>query len=186
MGKVAKLIEEANVPKKEKWKIRRFITIGRFRFARLVMFHELSANKWPGDSEVSTNEVVQSLFGGSDKESGGDHAEDYDIDTAEVEEAVPLLITSADASQHSALVDVMKGENLAIKGPPGTGKSQTITNIIANALAAGKSVLFLAEKMAALNVVHERLSGANLGPYCLELHSTKTKKTEVLNLLRRA
>lgn len=180
MGKVAKLIEEANVPKKEKWKIRRFITIGRFRFARLVMFHDLNANKWPGDNEVSTNEVVQSLFGGSDKESGGDHAEDYDIDTAEVEEAVPLLITSADASQHSALVDVMKGENLAIKGPPGTGKSQTITNIIANALAAGKSVLFLAEKMAALNVVHERLSDANLGPYCLELHSTKAKKTEVL------
>lgn len=180
MGKVAKLIEDANVPKKEKWKIRRFITIGRFRFARLVMFHDLNASKWPGDSEVSTNEVVQSLFAGSDTESSGDHAEDYDIDTPEVEEAVPLLITSADASQHSALVDVMQGNNLAIKGPPGTGKSQTITNIIANALAKGKSVLFLAEKMAALNVVHERLSDANLGPYCLELHSTKAKKTEVL------
>jgi very-short-patch-repair endonuclease/RecA/RadA recombinase len=91
-----------------------------------------------------------------------------------------LLITSADASQHSALVDVMKRKNMAIKGPPGTGKSQTITNIIANALAKGKSVLFLAEKMAALNVVYERLSKANLGPYCLELHSTKAKKTEIL------
>lgn len=180
MCKVDELIKDTKVPKKEKWKIRRFITIGRFRFARLVMFHDLSPKKWPGDSDVSTNEIVQNLFAGSDKESEGDHAEDYDIDTPEVEAVVPMLITSADASQHSALVDVMKGDNLAIKGPPGTGKSQTITNIIANALAAGKSVLFLAEKMAALNVVHERLSDANLGPYCLELHSTKAKKTEVL------
>lgn len=180
MRKVDELIQEAKVPKKEKWKIRRFITIGRFRFARLVMFHDLSAKKWPGETDVSTNEIVQSLFAGSESEPRGDHAEDYDIDTSEVEEVVPLLITSADASQHSALVDVMKGNNMAIKGPPGTGKSQTITNIIANALAADKSVLFLAEKMAALNVVHERLSNANLGPYCLELHSTKAKKTEVL------
>ena len=181
LRKVADLIKETKVPKKEKWKIRRFITIGRFRFARLVMFHDLSAKKWPGESDVSTNEIVQNLFAGSDKETGDSHAEDYDIDTPEVEEIVPLLITSADASQHSALVDVMKGENLAIKGPPGTGKPQTITNIIANALSAGKSVLYMEKKMAALNVVHERLSDANLGPYCLKLYSTKAKKFEVLN-----
>ena len=185
MRKVDELIKDTKVPKKEKWKIRRFITIGRFRFARLVMFHDLSPKKWPGDSDVSTNEIVQNLFAGSDKESESDHAEDYDIDTPEVEAVVPMLIASADASQHSALVDVMKGDNLAINGPPGTGKSQTITNIIANALAAGKSVLFLAEKMAALNVVHERLSDANLGPYCLELHSTKAKKTEVLKSIKK-
>ena len=180
MLKVNELIQEAKIPKKEKWKVRRFITIGRFRFARLVMFHDLSPKKWPSHTDVSTSEIVQKLFAGSDSEPSNDHADDYDIDTPEVEKAVPLLITSADASQHSALVDVMKGKNMAIKGPPGTGKSQTITNIIANALATGKSVLFLAEKMAALNVVHERLSKANLGPYCLELHSTKAKKTEVL------
>lgn len=180
MTKVSELIKEAKVPKKEKWRVRRFITIGRFRFARLVMFHDLNEKKWPGDTDISTNDIVQNLFTGSDSESSSDYAEDYDIDTPEVEEAVPLLITSADASQHSALVDVMKGKNLVIKGPPGTGKSQTITNIIANALAKGKTVLFLAEKMAALNVVHKRLSNANLSPYCLELHSTKAKKTEVL------
>ena len=180
MRKVGNLIQEAKVQKKEKWNIRRFITIGHFSFARLVMFHDLSSKKWPSGTDVSTNKIVQSLFAGSESEPSGAHVEDYDIDTPEVEEVVPLLITSADASQHSALVDVMKGNNIAIKGPPGTGKSQTITNIIANALAADKSVLFLAEKMAALNVVHERLSDVNLGPYCLELHSTKAKKTKVL------
>ena len=180
MEKVANLVQGAKIPKKDKWRVRRFITAGRFRFARLVMFHDLNPAKWPGETEVASSDVVQGLFSGSEDSGDGDNAEDYDIDTQEVENTVPLLITSADASQHSALVDVMKGNNLAIKGPPGTGKSQTITNIIACALAKGKTVLFLAEKMAALNVVHDRLSKADLGPYCLELHSTKAKKAEIL------
>lgn len=183
MENVAKTIKTANVPKKDMWRVRRYITIGRFRFARLVMFHDLNPVNWPGNSEVASNAVIQKLFSGASEANINDNAEDYHIDTEEVEGIVPLLITSADASQHSALVDVMKGHNLAIKGPPGTGKSQTITNIIANALAKGKTVLFLAEKMAALNVVHERLSKAGLGPFCLELHSTKAKKTEILKSL---
>ena len=185
MRSVNELIQKAQFSKKERWKIRRLITIGRFYFARLVMYHDLSPEKWPGNKNISTHKIVQRLFGisSADESRGGHaggHAEDYDIDTPEVEEAVPLLITSADASQHSALVDVMQGKNIAITGPPGTGKSQTITNIIANALARGKTVLFLAEKMAALNVVYKRLREANLGPYCLELHSEKAKKTQVL------
>lgn len=180
MEKIADLIKKAKIPQKDKWRVRRFITIGRFRFARLVMFHDLNSEKWPDDTEIATNSIVQSLFSGAEDTGGSDYAEDYEIDTKEVENTVPLLITAADASQHSALVDVMKGDNLAIKGPPGTGKSQTITNIIACALAKGKTVLFLAEKMAALNVVYDRLSQAGLGPYCLELHSTKAKKTEIL------
>lgn len=183
MDKVTELINGTEVPKKDKWRVRRFLTIGRFRFARLVMFHDLNEKRWSGDTSISSNGIIQDIFSGSDETSSGDHADDYDIDTPEVEEIVPLLITSADASQHSALVDVMKGQNLAIKGPPGTGKSQTITNIIACALAKGKTVLFMAEKMAALNVVYDRLSKANLGPYCLELHSTKAKKTEVIKSL---
>ncbi len=80
----------------------------------------------------------------------------------------------------------MAGKNLAIKGPPGTGKSETITNLIAAALSAGKRVLFLAEKMAALNVVKDRLDQAGLGIFVLELHSTKAKKKDLLkNLAQR-
>ena len=176
MQKVDRLVKQAsNLPSKAKWTIRRFITIGRCHFARLVMYHDL------GRAYVADNNIVQRLLGGADSEPSGDYAEDYVIDTPEVEKAVPLLVAAADASQHSAVVDAMKDSNLAIKGPPGTGKSQTITNIIANALKTGKSVLFLAEKMAALNVVYKRLSDVNLGPYCLELHSTKAKKTEIIN-----
>jgi len=181
MEKIASITKEAqSIPKKGKWQVKRFITIGRFRFARLVMFHDLNSENWPEGMEVASNPIVQSLFSGAGDSGGGNDAEDYEVDTPEVENAVPLLITSADASQHSALVDVMRGNNLAIKGPPGTGKSQTITNIIACALAKGKSVLFLAEKMAALNVVYDRLNNAGIGSYCLELHSTKSKKTDIL------
>ena len=180
---IHELVQRAKVPKKEEWKIRRFITVGRFRFARLVMFNDLNDEKWPSDNNISTNKIVQNLFASRGKPSGA-HAKDYDIDTSEVEELVPLLVAPADASQHSSIVDIMKGKNVSIKGPPGTGKSQTITNIIANALAAEKSVLFLAEKMAALNVVYKRLSDANLGTYCLELHSTKAKKSEVLKSIK--
>lgn len=87
------------------------------------------------------------------------------------------LVYDADSSQHSALVDVLSlKKNLVIEGPPGTGKSQTITNLIAACLAEGKKVLFVAEKLAALEVVKNRLSLAGLDPFVLELHSNKTNK----------
>ncbi len=78
----------------------------------------------------------------------------------------------------------MKGKNLVVQGPPGTGKSQTITNVIANALAAGKRVLFLAEKQAALQVVKRRLDQAGLGDFCLELHSDKSAAKNVIASIR--
>src|SRR5262249_23829655 len=111
--------------------------------------------------------------------------DDYPIDDPEIERIAPLLIQDADASQHSALVDVMRGQNLVIHGPPGTGKSQTITNIIANTLAEGKRVLFLSEKQAALDVVKRRLDAAGLGDFCLELHSDKASPKSVIESLKR-
>ena len=71
-------------------------------------------------------------------------------------------------------------------GPPGTGKSQTITNMIANALYKGKRVLFVAEKMAALSVVQNRLTKIGLDPFCLELHSNKVTKSHFLAQLQKA
>lgn len=91
------------------------------------------------------------------------------------------LVYDADSSQHSALIDVLSlKKNLVIEGPPGTGKSQTITNLIAACLMEGKTVLFVAEKLAALEVVKNRLSLAGLDPFVLELHSNKTNKKRVL------
>ena len=95
-------------------------------------------------------------------------------------------IRDADSSQAIAIQEAMTGKNLVIQGPPGTGKSQTITNIIAGAVCRGKRVLFIAEKMAALSVVHNRLVETGLGQMCLELHSRKASKTQVLEQLRQA
>ena len=84
------------------------------------------------------------------------------------------------SSQTVVIETVRAGGNLVVQGPPGTGKSQTITDIIASAVHDGKSVLFVAEKMAALDVVHARLRRVGLGPICLELHSRSVNKRLVL------
>ena len=95
-------------------------------------------------------------------------------------------VVDADSSQLRAIAAVARNHNLVLEGPPGTGKSQTITNLIAQSLSAGKSVLFVAEKMAALDVVYRRLVAAGLGEFCLELHSTKANKRAVMNEIRQS
>ena len=94
-----------------------------------------------------------------------------------------IHVVDADSSQTLAIEESKTGRNLVIQGPPGTGKSQTITNIIAAAVNEGKKVLFVAEKMAALQVVHRRLETIGLGPLCIELHSHKANKKAVLQEL---
>ena len=167
---------------KKRWRVRRFVVVGHFAFARLVIYNDLDPKLWPGEVGIVGNQNILELFAGKDSgdRDGGFSAEEYEVDNPSVAGKVPLLITDADASQFSAIVDVMDDKNLALKGPPGTGKSQTITNIIAAALANGKRVLFVAEKAAALNVVKERLNKAGLGEFCLELHSTKARKKDLL------
>ena len=94
-------------------------------------------------------------------------------------------VLDADSSQSLVIEEAKRGRNLVIQGPPGTGKSQTIANLIAAAVKEGKSVLFVAEKMAALEVVHRRLANVGLGDMCLELHSNKANKRAVLQDLER-
>lgn len=93
---------------------------------------------------------------------------------------------SADSSQLAAIVSAERGNDFVMIGPPGTGKSQTIANTIAHNLAKGKSVLFVSEKAAALEVVYRRLRDVGLGEFCLELHSNKAKKLDVLRQLGQA
>ena len=122
------------------------------------------------------------MFSGSTAE-GLSFATEFDIDAEAVEGDVPPLVCDADSSQHSALIDATRGKNLVIEGPPGTGKSQTITNLIAASIGNGKRVLFVAEKMAALEVVKRRFDNCGLGDFCLELHSHKTSKVSLLKSL---
>jgi very-short-patch-repair endonuclease len=174
-------VEEA-MRNMRRWRVRRFVAVGLFPFMRLAMYHDLDPKRWPNDKALHLHKVLVELLVGSEKVEKV-HTEANEIDHPDVAGKVPIMITEADSSQFSAIVDVMDGRNLAIKGPPGTGKSQTITNLIGAALAKNLKVLFVAEKMAALEVVKKRLDDAGLGKFCLELHSTKARKKDVLNSL---
>ena len=92
----------------------------------------------------------------------------------------------ADSSQLAAVIAATEGMDFVLLGPPGTGKSQTISNMISQCLAEGKTVLFVSEKMAALDVVHRRLKETGIGEFCLELHSNKARGATVLQQLKQA
>lgn len=168
---------QAILEQKKRWSIRRHLTLSLLSFGKLLMYRDLDIKIWPA---IEKHPRVVELFEGR-KHDGIVHAEEYPIDAPEIKHEVPMLIVDADSSQHSALIDAMRGQNLVIEGPPGTGKSQTITNLIAAALTAGKTVLFVSEKLAALEVVRRRLDETGLGIFCLELHSHKTRKDALLN-----
>jgi hypothetical protein len=180
LGTYFKRVQQAIAGKRD-WKVRRYVTIGLFTFSTLAMYKDLDPERWPAGTALEKRPVIRDLIAGVET-SDMKYAEDYEIDSLQGPE--PLLITDADSSQHSAVVDVLRSKaSQIIQGPPGTGKSQTITNIIAAALNEGLSVLFVAEKMAALEVVKKRLDAAGLEVFCLELHSSKTSKTAVTDSL---
>ena len=168
---------QAILEQKKRWRIRRHLTLSLLSFGKLLMYRDLDIKIWPA---IEKHPRVLELFEGR-RHDGIVHAEEYAIDAPELKHEVPMLIVDADSSQHSALIDAMRGQNLVIEGPPGTGKSQTITNLIAAAMASGKTVLFVSEKLAALEVVRRRLDETGLGIFCLELHSHKTRKDALLN-----
>ncbi|MCC5880056.1 MAG: DUF4011 domain-containing protein [Idiomarina sp.] len=180
-------IEQTILESKQEWSIRRFVSLGLFNFSRLLMYLDLDPKRWP-DNRLLSHEVVDGFLNGQNEnpesEPGLGFGEEHSLDDIDdIHDKYPL-ISDADSSQHSALIDILEGKSLVIEGPPGTGKSQTITNVIAAALSQGKKVLFVAEKMAALDVVKTRLDAAGLGDFCLELHSHKTQKRRVLDDLK--
>jgi very-short-patch-repair endonuclease len=160
------------------WRILRWASLGLCQFRKLLMYQDLDPAKWPAGDPLTANKKIKEFFEGQ-RQADGPVSHDFAIDELPVDERDMLLIEDADCSQHSALVDAMRGKDLVIQGPPGTGKSQTITNLICLALLQGKSVLFVSEKLAALEVVKNRLDKAGLGHFCLELHSEKTKKQTI-------
>jgi very-short-patch-repair endonuclease len=168
---------EPILAQKKRWRIRQHVTVSLLSFGKLLMYRDLDSKVWPG---IAKHALVTELFEGRKNETIS-HADEHPIDAPELKHELPPLIVDADSSQHSALIDAMRGQNLVIEGPPGTGKSQTITNLIGAALASGKTVLFVSEKLAALEVVRRRLDEAGLGLFCLELHSHKTRKDSLLN-----
>jgi transcription elongation GreA/GreB family factor/very-short-patch-repair endonuclease len=171
------------------FELKRRISLCLLSFTNMLLVRDLTPENWRGSDNSNgllDHDIVKQLFEGQRDADGGGQLEppSYAIDD-EPHAAIPLVF-DADSSQQSALIDVIKQERpLVIEGPPGTGKSQTITNLIALCIAAGKTVLFVAEKLAALEVVKSRLTLAGLDPFVLELHSSKTSKKRVLEELGR-
>ncbi len=160
------------------------IAISTFSFAKYLMWKDLVERT----DSLRNNRLVRHLIDNPTEPLetlGGDIPKpchiDYHVSLVDLFTPMP-----ADSSQLSAVVAADKGKDFVVIGPPGTGKSQTIANMMAHCLAKGKTVLFVAEKSAALNVVHRRLKACGLADSCLELHSNKTERKSVLKQLGQA
>lgn len=162
-----------------RWEIRELAFIGQFSFSRFIMWNDIRSRS----EDLLKNKVTAAMITGNsawEKSGLSITPSELDKNVSPMDMAVPV---AADSSQLAAVYAASKGQSFVLHGPPGTGKSQTITNIIANVLYHDKTVLFVAEKAAALEVVHKRLKKIGLAPFCLELHSNKASKRSVLKQL---
>ena len=154
------------------WEVVEDAYLATFSFQRFLMWNDVRKNI----GEFKKNALVSALLNNRmERTEFLSPAEEDDADPC-----ATLLPMPSDSSQFSAVALSATGASFVLHGPPGTGKSQTITNIVANALCDGKRVLFVAEKKAALDVVKKRLDSVGIGDFCLELHSNKTDKADVL------
>ncbi len=156
------------------WLVHDDIYIAQFTFARYAMWADVRTNM----PVYKNNALIASLLSNTNK-LGENKLSGVDEDDSDPEEILTPL--ACDSSQYAAISESAKGTTFVLHGPPGTGKSQTITNMIANAVNSGKRVLFVAEKQAALQVVKKRLDEIGIGEFCLELHSGKSaQKSEIV------
>ncbi len=165
------------------WEVESRAAIAPFTFTKFLMWKDLVAST----DALLKNDVVKHIFDGDGQPLAllRPQLGEARLDDAVAPEAL-LTAVSADPSQLSAMAACADGSSFVLQGPPGTGKSQTITNIIADTLARGQTVLFVAEKKAAIDVVHRRLKAVGLGPFAFELHSDKASKKAAMAQVREA
>jgi len=169
---------------RERWEVQPdAMTLGFFSFAKFLMYRDLDPRNWSDPQRLLSptfEGLLRDGFPAMDRPFPEDGHLDEIIPAARLDHVV-----DADGSQTIAIETVRSGRSVVVQGPPGTGKSQSITNFIATAVLDGKKVLFVAEKLAALEVVKRRLEAAGLGDLCLELHSHKSHKRAVLDEIGR-
>ena len=171
-----------------RWRLTSDIALSLFSFQKFLMYRDLERH----EERFRQHPMIKSLSreSGEEIDGGGNGALPENLAGADLDEAmgpweIPQVL-DADSSQQRAIFAALRDSDLVVEGPPGTGKSQTITNLIAAALAERKKVLFVSEKMAALEVVKTRLESTGLGDFVLELHGHKVRKTEFVEELGRA
>ncbi len=165
------------------WEVSEDAVLSMFSFAKYLMWKDLSERS----DALRESPVVRHLLDTPREafSSGAGFPEERRLDADFSPQQVFCPLPS-DSSQLSAVLSAAQGRDFVLIGPPGTGKSQTIVNMIAQFIAQQKRVLFVSEKIAALDVVYRRLREVGLGEFCLEVHSNKSKKTEVLAQLSSA
>lgn len=164
------------------WDVLEESMLGLFSFNKFVMWNDIHTHA----DKLREHPILASLMENRlmlSNDRPNVDAREVDRSFSPSDFAIPVDV---DSSQMEAVIEAGEGKSFILYGPPGTGKSQTITNMIANALYKGKRVLFVAEKMAALSVVKERLSRIGLEPFCLELHSNKVTKSHFLKQMEKA
>ncbi len=167
------------------WSVTSSLALSCFSFSKEAMYRDLLAN----ERLIAGHPAISALAcSGADMTDTGfafDEILDADIDGRAAPEDTPVIL-DADSSQRACVAAAVDGRSFVMDGPPGTGKSQTIANMIGALLHAGKTVLFVSEKAAALDVVRDRLDNAGLRPYLFELHSSKATRKAVAAELGRA
>ncbi len=161
--------------KNKGWDVEKSTHLTNLSFLKINMYKDLERN----EEKINANHVIAALVGEKDPIQVPEELNNFDHDK-QIRPIDTFQVVDADSSQQDAVLLSKKGASFVLQGPPGTGKSQTITNIIAEAIADGKKVLFVSEKMAALQVVYNRLSSIGLSEFCLTLHSHKAKKKDIL------
>ncbi len=159
------------------WEVEELCILGTFSFTKYLMWKDLCDRREHLMRNPIVSQIAATERGMFPEQVGFPDPANLDNEVDATKVFTPL---SSDSSQLSAVLAAGRGKNFVLIGPPGTGKSQTITNMIAHCLAHGKTVLFVAEKAAALQVVHNRLKRVGLDDFCLELHSNKANKKDVL------
>ena len=171
--KVLNIVRRA-VMEQKGWDVEELMFLGNFTFNKFIIWNDIHTHRQMLDSHPAISSLIEGKL--RIKDPGSPEGSIDDLCPA----GKVLQPISADSSQLRAIRDAISGRSFVMHGPPGTGKSQTITNIIANTLYKGKRVLFVSEKKAALEVVQKRLEEIGLDPFCLELHSNKARKSTVL------
>ncbi|WDD96747.1 DUF3320 domain-containing protein [Thalassomonas actiniarum] len=175
-----------SIAKQPRWQVMEDkVSLSLFSFGKFQMYMDLEPSSWPEGKAPSQNPLLNRLLKSGFDESEAIVKQAANHKTLQSPETL-TLVKDADSSQLESIIAAQNGADLIIQGPPGTGKSQTITNIIAESLGRGKKILFVAQKMAALEVVKRRLDECHLGHAVLELHSHKSTKKAVLASLAQA
>ena len=167
------------------WHVSEGAVLSCFSFAGEAIYRDLLDHEDLAAAHPAVGALAADGPAGAGRGLVFDEIPETEIDARAAPELTPVVL-DADASQRAAIAAALDGRSFVLDGPPGTGKSQTIANIIGAALHAGKTVLFVSEKAAALDVVRDRLASAGLGAYLLELHSHQAVRKQVAASLGKA